>query len=200
MNILIINYGSSNINSIYNSIKKIKNVNVYVNDFKNDKIDKVIFPGQSHIKTSIKFIKKNYEFYEKIKNKYTLGICIGYHIFFKNSEENIKINSLNYINKNIKLLSNKCCNKSILPNIGWKPIYIIKNHKIFKNIPLYFNQYFMNSYSYYYNKDKFSFGISKINTLLYNSIIIKNNKILFQFHPEKSGNLGLKLINNFINL
>ncbi|MFI4847207.1 MAG: imidazole glycerol phosphate synthase subunit HisH [Candidatus Carsonella ruddii] len=200
MKVLIINYGTSNINSIYNSIKKIKKIKIFINNFNIKNYDKVIFPGQGHIKTSINFLKKIHYLNYYLKNSYILGICIGYHIFFKYSFEDLKINCLNLIKENINIISNNCCKKNYTPNIGWNQVKIIKNHKIFKNLKNIFLQYFMHSYSSLFNYQNFSYAFSLFNNIKYNSIIINENKFLFQFHPEKSKTNGLILLNNFMNL
>lgn len=199
MNLLLVNYGTSNINSIYNALSKIKRVNIFINDFNNKNIDKIIFPGQGHIKNCINFLKNIENFFNLIEKKHILGICIGYHIFFKNSEENASTLGFNVIKQKIEKISNDCCENTILPNIGWRDVKIFKNHQIFKNLNNIFKQYFMHSFS---NKEKnnYTFGISNFNKIDFNSVIIKENKILFQFHPEKSGKNGLILIKNFLNL
>ncbi|MFI4878710.1 MAG: imidazole glycerol phosphate synthase subunit HisH [Candidatus Carsonella ruddii] len=200
MKVLIINYGTSNINSIYNSIKKIKKIKIFINNFNIKKYDKIIFPGQGHIKTSMNFLKKIHYLSYYLKNSYILGICIGYHIFFKYSFEDLNINCLNIIKENINIISNYCCKKNYTPNVGWNNIEIIKNHKIFKYLKNNFSQYFMHSYSSIFNYQNFTYGVSLFNNIKYNSIIINENKFLFQFHPEKSKMNGLILLNNFINL
>ncbi|UNB92142.1 imidazole glycerol phosphate synthase subunit HisH [Candidatus Carsonella ruddii] len=200
MNILIVNYGTSNINSIYNSIKKIKKIKIYINNFKKKTYDKIIFPGQGHITTSMEFLNKIHYLENYLTNSYILGICIGYHIFFKNSQEDKQTKCLNFIKEKIKIISNKCCNRTNIPNIGWSNVNVINYHKIFKNLSLNFKQYFMHSYSSIFNNQKFSYAISNYNNINFNSIIIKENKFLFQFHPEKSKINGLILLNNFINL
>ncbi|AFP83925.1 imidazole glycerol phosphate synthase subunit HisH [Candidatus Carsonella ruddii] len=199
MNVLLINYGTSNINSIYNSLKKIKKIKIFINNFKNKKYDKIIFPGQGHIKNSSDFIFKN-NINKYLNNTHILGICIGYHIFFNKSEENYSSKCLNIFNENINLLSNNCCTNNFIPNIGWKIVEIIKYHKIFKNIPKMFTQYFMHSYSSIFKNNTYSYAISKFNNKIFNSIVIKNNYFLFQFHPEKSGNIGYNIIKNFLQL
>ncbi|XRA05489.1 MAG: imidazole glycerol phosphate synthase subunit HisH [Candidatus Carsonella ruddii] len=200
MKVLIINYGTSNINSIYNSIKKIKKVKIFINNFNIKNYDKIIFPGQGHIKTSMNFLKKIYYLNYYLKNCYILGICIGYHIFFKHSFEDLKVKCLNLIKENINIISNYCCKKNYTPNIGWNQVKIFKKHKIFKYLKNNFSQYFMHSYSSIFNYQKFSYAFSLFNNIKYNSIIISENKFLFQFHPEKSKTNGLILLNNFMNL
>ncbi|ATX33500.1 imidazole glycerol phosphate synthase subunit HisH [Candidatus Carsonella ruddii] len=200
MNILLINYGTSNINSIYNALKKVKKIKVFINNFEKKHYDKIIFPGQGHITNCIKFLSKIYYLKNYLSNSYILGICIGYHIFFKKSIENEKINCLNIINENIDLIAKNCCYNTSNPNINWNNVNIIKNHKIFKKLPLNFKQYFMHSYSSIFKNQKFSYATSIFNNIIFNSIIIKENKFLFQFHPEKSSKIGLLLLNNFLNL
>ncbi|WP_433927715.1 imidazole glycerol phosphate synthase subunit HisH [Candidatus Carsonella ruddii] len=200
MNILLINYGTSNINSIYNSLKKIKKVKIFINNFEKKHYDKIIFPGQGHINNCINFVSKIKYLENYLKNSHILGICIGYHIFFKNSEEDSKINCLNYINENINLIAKNCCLNTINPNINWNKIKIIKFHKILNNLPINFYQYFMHSYSSIYKNQFFSYATSIFNNITFNSIVIKENKFLFQFHPEKSGKNGLILLKNFLSL
>ncbi|MBY0585331.1 imidazole glycerol phosphate synthase subunit HisH [Candidatus Carsonella ruddii] len=200
MNVLLINYGTSNINSIYNSLKKIKKIKIFINNFDKKNYDKIIFPGQGHINNCISFLSKINYLDNYLKNSYILGICIGYHIFFKKSEEDFNIKCLNLIKENIEIISNKCCKNIVIPNIGWNNVIIIKKHKILNNIPLSFLQYFMHSYSSIYKNQEFSYATSIYNNIKYNSIVIKENKFLFQFHPEKSGTIGLNLLRNFLNL
>ncbi|WMC19934.1 MAG: imidazole glycerol phosphate synthase subunit HisH [Candidatus Carsonella ruddii] len=200
MKILLINYGTSNINSIYNSLKRIKKIQIFINNFNIKKYDKIIFSGQGHIENSMNFLLKKENILEYIKNTHILGICIGYHLFFNKSEENIKIKCLEVFKEKISLLSNNCCYNTYTPNIGWNKVEIIKNHKIFNNIPNIISQYFMHSYSSIYNNQPYSYGISNFNNKIFNSIIIKENKFLFQFHPEKGGYYGYHIIKNFLKL
>ncbi|BFI90890.1 imidazole glycerol phosphate synthase subunit HisH [Candidatus Carsonella ruddii] len=200
MKVLLINYGTSNINSIYNSLKKMKKVQIFVNNFNIKKYDKIIFPGQGHIKNSIDFICNKKNIYEYINNTHILGICIGYHLFFEKSEENLSTKCLGTFKENISLLTNNCCLNTYSPNIGWNIVEIIKDHKIFKNLPKIFYQYFMHSYSSIYSKQYYSYATSKFNNRIFNSIVIKDNKFLFQFHPEKGGYYGYQIIKNFLNL
>ncbi|XZR52661.1 MAG: imidazole glycerol phosphate synthase subunit HisH [Candidatus Carsonella ruddii] len=200
MKVLLINYGTSNINSIYNSLRKMKKIQIFINNFNIKKYDKIIFPGQGHIKNSMNFILNKKNILEYIKNTHVLGICIGYHVFFNKSEEDIQTKCLKVFKENISLLAKKCCYSTYTPNIGWKKVEIIKNHKIFKNLPKFFPQYFMHSYSSIYKEQIYSYAISKFNNKIFNSIIIKENKFLFQFHPEKGGYYGYHIIKNFLEL
>ncbi|XOD39055.1 MAG: imidazole glycerol phosphate synthase subunit HisH [Candidatus Carsonella ruddii] len=200
MNVLLINYGTSNISSIFNALKKIKKIKIFINNFKKKNYDKVIFPGQGHIKNCMNFLLKINYLENYLKNSYILGICIGYHIFFQKSIENINTNCLNFIKEDINLIANNCCYYTSNPNINWNNVNIIKYHKILKNLPLNFKQYFMHSYSSIFLNQHFSYATSIFNNIIFNSIIIKENKFLVQFHPEKSNKHGLLLLNNFLNL
>ena len=106
-------------------------------------------------------------------------------------------NGLNLIKGNISKL--KSSPKLRIPHVGWNNIEIVNNHKIIENIPNNTDFYFTHSYKF--DADDNNDVLSKTkHTESFNSIIAKNNIIGVQFHPEKSGDSGLKLIHNFINL
>ncbi len=198
LNIGVFDFGSGNLKSIIQILNNLPlNLNLYIinKNFNNlEKLNKIIIPGQG---TPYGLIKEILKFdFIKIKNLFNnikiLGICIGKQVFYKNSNE-LNTKCLNYLNgfvNNFNFKNNK------IPNIGWNRIYILKKHKLLKNIKN--NDFFYFSHTFYIiNKNyKFIYAVSKYN-IFYPSIFIKNNLFLVQFHPEKSFKIGYKIFYNF---
>lgn len=197
--ILIIDYGMGNIQSIINAFKKL-NIYTAVSRSKDDilKYNNYILPGVGSFGEAMKKINK-YDIKDilvnqiVIKKKPIIGICLGMQLLSSFSEENGYHKGLNLIKGNVCSLAKK--NDLFYNNVGWGNIIFDKKEYLFEDIKKNNNFYF--DHSYY-------FQTSKKNVISYINykkqvipVIVKKNNILgVQFHPEKSQNIGLRLLKN----
>ena len=200
--ISIMDYGLGNIRSLYNSIKKVNhNVSFYSDDKKNN-FDILFIPGVGSFGKAIKLIKKN-DYYTiinqaKTEKKIIIGICLGMHLLFKNGTEHGLNAGFNFIDGSVNILNKQKDFK--LPNIGWKKVQFTKNCKL--SFLKKFNDYkfyFIHSYVAYPKNNKDIYAYTTYKNTDFVSVARKSNVLGMQFHPEKSGNIGLELIKNIIN-
>ena len=208
MNVTIVDYNSGNISSVINSFKEVAKdkVNIEVtSDLSTIKTsDKVVLPGQGSFKSCIDglnnidgLINTLNEF--AIENKKPLlGICVGLQMFADIGYEETETKGLGWISGKVSKIDNQD-GKFKLPHIGWNEINIMKESKIFKGIENKSHMYFVHSYEFVPD-DKSVISA----TTDYSSNVVcaaeKENIFGTQFHPEKSDKIGLKIIDNFINL
>ena len=208
MNVTIVDYNSGNISSVINSFKEVAKdkVNIKVTSDL-DKIrfsDKVVLPGQGSFKSCINALNNISGLVETLNEfainnkKPLLGICVGLQMFADIGYEEIETKGLGWISGKVSKIDTQN-GKFKLPHIGWNQINIVKDNKIFKDIENNSHMYFVHSYEFVpEEKDVVSA------TTDYSSNIVcsveKENIFGTQFHPEKSDKIGLKIINNFINL
>ena len=208
MNVTIVDYNSGNISSVINSFKEVAKdrVNIEVTSDLNKikSSDKVVLPGQGSFKSCIDALN-NIRGLVDVLNEFTinnkkplLGICVGLQMFADIGYEETETKGLSWIPGKVSKIDNQN-GKYKLPHIGWNQINILKNSKIFQNIENYSHMYFVHSYEFI-PEDKNVISA----TTDYSSNIVcsveKENIFGMQFHPEKSDKIGLKIINNFINL
>ena len=208
MNVTIVDYNSGNISSVINSFKEVaKNkVNVQVtSDLKKIKLsDKVILPGQGSFKScvdalySISGLVDTLNEFAIENKKPILGICVGLQMFADVGFEEIETKGLGWISGKVSKINNQNGNFK-LPHIGWNQLNIIKDSKIFKGIENNSHMYFVHSYEFIPHEKSVVSSTTDYSTKIVCSVE-KENIFGTQFHPEKSDNSGLKIINNFINL
>ena len=208
MNVTIIDYKSGNISSVINSFKEVANDKVTIEVTSDlDKIkscDKIVLPGQGSFKSCVDALN-NIDGLTDTLNEFAitnkkplLGICVGLQMFADIGYEETETKGLGWISGKVSKIDNQN-GKFKLPHIGWNQINIVKNSKIFRDIENNSHMYFVHSYEFVPNDEKV---ISA--TTDYSSNIVcaveKENILGTQFHPEKSDRMGLKIIDNFINL
>ena len=208
MKITIVDYSSGNISSVINSFKEVaqKNVNIEVTSDLNkiELSDKLVLPGQGSFKSCVDSLNKINGLVNTL-NEFTisnkkplLGICVGLQMFADIGYEETETKGLGWISGKVSKIDNQN-GKYKLPHIGWNQINIVKNSKIFKDIENNSHMYFVHSYEFI-PEDKNVISA----TTDYSSNIVcsveKENIFGTQFHPEKSDKIGLKIIDNFINL
>jgi len=208
MNITIVDYNSGNISSVVNSFKEVaqNKVNIEVTaDLKRIKSsDKLVLPGQGSFKSCVDALNNINGLVDTL-NEFTiankkslLGICVGLQMFADLGYEETETKGLGWISGKVSKIDNQN-GKYKLPHIGWNQINIIKESKIFKYIENNSHMYFVHSYEFI-PEDKNVISA----TIDYSSNIVcsveKENIFGTQFHPEKSDKIGLKIIENFINL
>ena len=208
MNVAIVDYNSGNISSVINSFKEVAKdrVNIEVTSDL-DKIrysDKVVLPGQGSFKSCVEALNNISGLVETLNEfainnkKLLLGICVGLQMFADIGYEEVETKGLGWISGKVSKIDNHN-GKFKLPHIGWNQINIVKDSKIFKDIENNSHMYFVHSYEFL-PEDKNVISA----TTDYSSNIVcsveKENIFGTQFHPEKSDKIGLKIINNFINL
>ena len=214
MLILIIDYGSGNVKSVYNAFKLVLDkvnlkYDIKVSNSRNDinNCDFIILPGVGSFKNCKNNIFQKEGLVdtlsENVLNKFKpfLGICVGMQLLADFGFENGKHKGLGWINGNVKLLNNKKninSNQFKIPHMGWNNIKLIVKDKLFKNINK--NEQFYFVHSYYFDIKK------KENILAYTNhgmnipaVIKKENIYGLQFHPEKSGISGQKILFNWLN-
>ena len=208
MNVTIVDYKSGNISSVINSFKEVaqNKVNIEVTSDLNKikSSDKIVLPGQGSFKSCVDALKSINGLVDTLNDfainnkKPLLGICVGLQMFADVGYEEIETKGLGWISGKVSKINNQN-GKYKLPHIGWNQINIVKESKIFKDIKNKSHMYFVHSYEFI-PKDRNIVSA----TIEYSSNIVcsveKENIFGTQFHPEKSDKIGLKIINNFINL
>lgn len=203
INVGIINYGLGNIRSLYNCLKQ-NDANPYIlnshQDLKN--YDKIFLPGVGSYSDAMKLIKKfNWdegirEYLKNDKNK-LFGICVGMQIMSSIGFEHGQTEGLNIIEGEVENLSKFGC-KLKLPHIGWNNISIRNESYITESIADNSCFYFVNSYGFKLRNQK-NLIASTDYDISFPAIILKNNIIGTQFHPEKSSKAGNQILKNFLN-
>jgi glutamine amidotransferase len=208
MKVTIVDYNSGNISSVINSFKEVAkdkvNIEVTADLNKINSSDKVVLPGQGSFKSCVDALNKINGLTEALSEfainnkKPLLGICVGLQMFADIGYEETETKGLGWISGKVSKVDNQN-GKYKLPHIGWNQINIVKQSKIFENIENNSHMYFVHSYEFI-PEDKNVISA----TTDYSSNIVcsveKENIFGTQFHPEKSDKLGLKIIDNFMNI
>ena len=208
MNVTIVDYNSGNISSVINSFKEVAGDRVKIevtSDLNNIKSsDKVVLPGQGSFKSCVDALNNINGLVETLndfaisKKKPLLGICVGLQMFADVGYEEIETKGLGWISGKVSKIDNHN-GKYKLPHIGWNQINILKESKIFKDIKNNSHMYFVHSYEFVPEDKEVISATTEYSSNIVCSIE-KENIFGTQFHPEKSDKIGLKIINNFINL
>ena len=203
--VVIIDYGMGNIHSVYKSLVKVidKNSNVKVsnslNDIKNS--SHIVFPGQGAASECMSNISNHFDISELkniISQKPFLGICMGLQVLMSNSEENEGTECLDIIDGNVISLKLRIDSLLKIPHMGWNKVYQTQNHPIWNNIKN--NSFFYFVHSYVVNPDNKKNTMSTTEYgIKFTSSVCRDNIIAVQFHPEKSSQLGLELLSNFVS-
>ena len=168
--------------------------------------ERVIFPGVGAAKATMETLQKRrldevlIDFYRT--GKPMLGICIGIQILFAHSdEENTKCLGLlpGYVKKFPTTAADTKTEMLKVPQIGWNEVCQTESHPIFEGVPNPAHFYFVNSYYSVPETEDVVIGKTKYG-LEFCSAIAHDNLIATQFHLEKSGRVGLKMLNNFLTL
>ena len=208
MNVTIVDYKSGNISSVINSFKEVEKDKVTIevtsdlNKIKSS--DKVVLPGQGSFKSCVDALNKIKDLTETLNEfaitnkKPLLGICVGLQMFADVGYEETETKGLGWISGKVLKIDNQN-GKYKLPHIGWNQINIVKDSKIFKDIENKSHMYFVHSYEFVPNDKKVISATTDYSSNIVCSVE-KENIFGTQFHPEKSDRIGLKIIDNFINL
>ena len=200
--ITIINYGAGNLFSVEKAFAALgAEVRVSSNSADILSSDKVVLPGvgafgdcMRQLSTSglIPAIKESVA-----KGIPLLGICVGLQILFEGSEESAGVEGLNLLRGRVRKIS---AQHEKIPHMGWNALEFAENHRengLFKGIPQSSYVYFVHSY-YAVPEDMSIVSSSCFYGEKITASISTNNIMATQFHPEKSGDIGLNIIQNFI--
>ncbi len=208
MKVTIVDYNSGNISSVINSFKEVAkdkvNIEVTADLNKINSSDKVVLPGQGSFKSCVDALNKINGLTEALSEfainnkKPLLGICVGLQMFADIGYEETETKGLGWISGKVSKVDNQN-GKYKLPHIGWNQINIVKQSKIFENIENNSHMYFVHSYEFIPEDKNVISSTTDYSTNIVCSVE-KENIFGTQFHPEKSDKLGLKIIDNFINI
>lgn len=195
--ICIIDYGMGNLRSVQKALQLI-GFDAKISSNPNDLIDAshIILPGVGAFNQAMESLNKTGikdEMLKQIeKGKPFLGICLGMQMLFDKSYEDGEFEGLHLIGGDVEKFSNISLK---VPHVGWNQVEVKKDVPLFKDIDD-LNFYFVHSYhaANVNNKDimtQTNYGYNFV------SSVNKDNIYGVQFHPEKSGDTGLKLLKNF---
>lgn len=192
----IVNYGAGNIFSLTSALQRLGILYGMINkeaDF--DLYSHIIIPGVGHAGAAMqKLIDSGLVSAIKKLTKPVLGICVGMQLLTSHSEEG-DVSLLDIAGVKTKKFDEKLEIK--IPHIGWNNVAFSVS-PLFKDLPNAAQFYFVHSYFIEYNP---IFDIASADYgLKFSAAIKKDNFFGVQFHPEKSGQAGEKVLKNFSNL
>lgn len=191
--IAIIKYNGGNVNSVQNALKRLNAESVITDDPEIiRKADKVIFPGVGEASSTMKILKQNgLDLLIPSLKQPVLGICLGMQLMCGNNEEG-NTHGMGIFDVDVKRFPAR----GIVPHMGWNAISEFKSN-VFSGIKENSDVYFIHSF-YCELSENTTSACDYI--LPFSASLQKNNFYAVQFHPEKSGEIGSRLLQNFLNL
>lgn len=200
--IAIIDYDAGNLKSVEKALNYLGEETVVSRD--RDVImsaDKVILPGVGSFGDAMDKLHK-YNLINTIndvcdKKTPFLGICLGLQLLFKDSDESVGVPGLGILDGKIVRIPD--CEGLKIPHIGWNSLELKNNGRLFEGIKDNSHVYFVHSYYLQAKDEKIVKATTDYSTNIHASVE-QDNIFACQFHPEKSGDVGLKILKNFASL
>ena len=200
--IAIIDYDAGNIKSVEKAMNYLGQEAVITRD--RDVIlasDKVILPGVGAFGDAMEKIKEYHltnVIYDVVEQKKPfLGICLGLQLLFETSEESKGVAGLGILKGDIVRIPAKQGLK--IPHMGWNTIQVKEDATLFRGISKDAYVYFVHSY-YLKAKEIEDVAATTFYSTEIHAAVEHDQVFACQFHPEKSGTVGLKILENFVSL
>ena len=204
--IAIIDYKAGNLTSVKRALDSISRESVITSSY--DQImaaERVIFPGVGAAGKAIKDLKANrldIALKEAVEaKKPVLGICLGTQIILESSQEN-DTECLGLVKGQVVKFPDNLRGpegrKLKVPHMGWNSVKLKKSHPVFEGIDPDSEFYFVHSYYPAPESPDMVLG-ETFYGITFTSVIVSDNLVAMQFHPEKSGRPGLRILENFCN-
>ena len=198
--IVIIDYDAGNLRSVQRACEKVGIISEVSSDPERVlSAEKIIFPGVGSAESAVETLKKRgldnaiVDFFQV--GKPILGICLGLQILLDHTEEGNK--------KCLGMVSGACerfkfSDRSLkIPHIGWNDIQINFKHPVIEKIKDGDQFYFVHSYYAKLVHEEEIVSYTEYGNMKFCSVLAKDNLFATQFHLEKSGELGLKILKSF---
>lgn len=200
--IAIVDYGVGNLFSVRSSFKKVGAETVVTADEKViNSASKILLPGVGAFEDAMKKLRQS-GLDEVLKaqvkkGKYLMGICLGMQMLFDESHEYGLHQGLGLIKGKVVPIKGFVDEKLKVPQIGWNGLHLTKNHFLFDEVKEGDCAYFVHSY-FATDCDESVIATTEYGKDLTASVA-KDNVLGCQFHPEKSGDVGLNILRAFWN-
>lgn len=200
--IAIIDYDAGNIKSVEKALQKLGQDVVITRDKEQIlQADKVVLPGVGAFGDAMHNLNE-YGLVELIhqvveKEIPLLGICLGLQLLFERSDESEGVEGLGILKGEICKIPEKTGLK--IPHMGWNSLHLQQGGKLFEGIDEGAYVYFVHSYYLKAEDEKIVKAMTDYSTCIHASVE-RGNVFACQFHPEKSGDVGLRILKNFVEL
>lgn len=198
--IAIVDYGAGNIFSVKNALDSLGLESRLTSDKQDlEAADRIILPGVGAFPAAMEMLDKSGltdTIKEQAKKKPFLGICLGMQMLFDRSYEFEECKGLGLIKGYVDMIPEK---DLIIPHMGWNKLVFNHDCPLFDGIGDEY-VYFVHSYKAYCDDDASLYAYCEYGSRV--SAVVGDGKYVFgtQFHPEKSGSAGLKMLRNFAEL
>ncbi len=198
----VIDYDAGNIRSVEKALLALGEEVVVTRDKETIlKADRVILPGVGAFGDAMEKLKKYGlidVIHEVVANNIPfLGICLGLQLMFESSEESIGVEGLGILEGKVTKIPDAPGLK--IPHIGWNSLSFPNKGRLYEGINENAYVYFVHSYYLQAKDSDIVTATTEYGTLIHASVE-KGNVFACQFHPEKSSDVGLTILKNFINI
>ena len=200
--IAIIDYDAGNLKSVEKALLYLGQECEITRDFHRiETADKVILPGVGAFGDAMEQLKK-YEL-DKVIREVTaagtpfLGICLGLQLLFEGSDESEGVEGLHILDGQILRIPDQPGLK--IPHIGWNDLTFPNKGRLFRGIEEHSYVYFVHSFYLEAADSSIVTATTEYGTRIHASVE-KDNIFACQFHPEKSSRIGLKILQNFVDI
>ncbi len=207
--VAVIDYGMGNLRSVVKAIEHVApRARVRLTGNADDVVraDRVVFPGQGAIAGCMTALDTGHlhaAVLQAVQTRPFLGICLGLQALYDFSEEGGGVKGLGVLSGRVPRFPPAMMRDAVtgqalkVPHMGWNQVQQVKAHPLWKDIPSGSRFYFVHSYYAEAGDRADVAGITEYG-LRFTSAAARDNIFAVQFHPEKSAQAGLKLLENFI--
>lgn len=211
--IAVVDYGMGNLRSVSKALEHVassgQTVKVTSDPADITSADHVVFPGQGAARDCMLELKQRgliEPVLQAAREKPFFGICMGMQVLLAHSKENDGVDCMGLYDGEVRFFGTAFDDKQIdakkaglkIPHMGWNRVHQTQSHPIWNGVEQDSRFYFVHSYYVSPEDEAIAAGTTDFG-INFVSAIARDNVFATQFHPEKSADDGLKLLENFIN-